>query len=199
MEYFFDHEAWKRCKVDDLWIFDKLILSKKLGYVCGPVGVNVPEPGTYILRPITNILGMGREARIVYIEEDTEHLIPGNFWCEVFDGRHLSVDYINQQQVLCVEGFKESKRHELYKFRSWQVVEDNIPFPSILKDLDYPYINCEFIGGNLIEVHLRLNSDFKNNEKELIVVWKGESIEPPDGFKFVPDHDFKRLGFFKRI
>ena len=52
-----EDEAWLNCHNEDLWIFDKLILAKKLGYVCGPIGVDVPEPGYYIVRPCVNIMG----------------------------------------------------------------------------------------------------------------------------------------------
>lgn len=57
-----DDETWLRCHIDDLWIFDKLIVSKKLGYVCGPHGVNVPQNGKYIVRPCVNLMSMGRGA-----------------------------------------------------------------------------------------------------------------------------------------
>ena len=33
-----DDEVWDVAHTEDLWIFDKLILSKKLGYQCGPAG-----------------------------------------------------------------------------------------------------------------------------------------------------------------
>ena len=31
-----DDEAWIDCNDDDLWVFDKCILSRKLNYNCGP-------------------------------------------------------------------------------------------------------------------------------------------------------------------
>ena len=34
---------WRSPKSDDLWALDKLILSKKLGYKCGPAGIDVPN------------------------------------------------------------------------------------------------------------------------------------------------------------
>ena len=33
-----DDDVWELAHEEDLWIFDKLILSKRLGYQCGPVG-----------------------------------------------------------------------------------------------------------------------------------------------------------------
>ncbi len=194
MEYYFDDKAWLQTKPEDLWVFDKLILSVKMGYICGPVGVPVPCLGEYIVRPITNIPGMSKDAQFVDILDCTEHLPAGHFWCEVFKGRHLSVDYHNKQQILCVEGFKEEG--STYKFNKWEKVDDQIELPHIIKHLDYPYINCEFIDGNLIEVHLRLNPDFRHGEERKIVVWKGDDITPPPGMAFVPDRDADRIGFF---
>ena len=57
-----DDQAWLSCDVADLWIFDKLILSRKLDYICGPVDVDVPSPGNYIVRPCVNLAGMSRGA-----------------------------------------------------------------------------------------------------------------------------------------
>lgn len=193
-----EHTAWELCHPDDLWIFDKLILSKKLGYLCGPSGVDVPKPNYYIIRPITNLLGMGRGAKIVWIDNDTDYLPLSYFWCEVFEGQHLSVDYTDNEQTLCVVGIKD-KNSPLYKWRRWKKINKQINFPSILETLvgNYKYINCEFIGGSLVEVHFRHNPDFIQDVDYIEVVWEGEDINPPAGMEFVPDKDFKRIGFFK--
>jgi hypothetical protein len=87
-----DVEAFLKTKNEDLWIYDKLILCKKLGYICGPKGQPVPEPGEYVVKPIVNMMGMGLGAKKVFIQDSTEHLEDGFFWCEIFKGRHLSVD-----------------------------------------------------------------------------------------------------------
>ena len=190
-----DSDVWPQVDPNYLWIFDKLILARKLGYVCGPAGVNVPQPDNYIVRPITNIEGMGRGAEVVWLEDDTSHLTPGMFWCEVFTGQHLSIDYVNQNQVLCVLGVREPGA-PLYKWERWVKVDNKIPFPDLLKDLPYENINVETIDGNIIEVHLRLNPDFDNDYAAIFPVWEGESTVPPPGYKFKDDRDYKRLGFF---
>ena len=64
-----DDEAWISCHKDDLWIFDKCILSKKLGYNCGPADVDVSEAGIYIVRPCVNLTGMSRGAEFRHIEK----------------------------------------------------------------------------------------------------------------------------------
>ena len=58
----YDDEVWNSIELEDLWIYDKLILSKKLGHLCGPAGIDLPFTGTFIVKPITNILGMGKGA-----------------------------------------------------------------------------------------------------------------------------------------
>lgn len=185
-----DYEAWEKCQLDNLWIFDKLILSRKLGYICGPVGMDVPTPGEYVIRPAINFRGMGIEASIQYIEDSTDHLHPGLFWCEVFRGRHLSVDYIDEKQVLCVEGIREEGA-PLYKWSKWFTTEDQIPFPikNWIKG-KHRDINCEFIGDKLIEVHLRLNPDFTEGITSLEVVWNDDTRTPD-----ILSAEYKRKGF----
>ena len=193
-----DDDAWFDCHEDDLWIFDKLILSRKLGYICGPVDAYVPEPDHYIVRPCVNPAGMGRGATIEYIEKDTDHLPVGYFWCEIFQGRHLSVDYYHGNQKLVTEGFRD-KDNPLWKFNRWLRVDDEIDYPDILNELkgNYPTINCEFIGDNLIEVHLRGNYEM-GKFSEIVPVWEGEEQSIMEGYTYVEHKDFNRLGFWKK-
>ena len=58
-------------------------------------------------------------------------------------------------------------------------------------------INCEFIGDKLIEVHLRANEDMGEYD-EIIPVWKGEEINVPNGFTYIEQPNYKRVGFYKR-
>jgi len=191
-----DDKMWLTCHPDDLWIYDKLVLSRKLNYICGPAGVPVPYPGEYIVRPITNIDGMGIGAKFVRLDQSTENVVePGYFWCEVFKGTHLSVDYVNQRQKLCVEGIRP-KHNPLYRWSQWKKSDDQVPFPKLLELLPYPKINCEFVGGRLIEVHLRGNPDWEHGSDTIFPVWEGQSTVPPRGMKFVEDDDYKRVGFF---
>ena len=89
-----DIDAWENCDPADLWIFNKLTVSRLFNYSCGPTGADVPKPDMYITRPCINLMGMGRDAKFMFIEEETDDVVPiGHFWCEVFKGRHLSIDY----------------------------------------------------------------------------------------------------------
>lgn len=191
-----DQEVWWGAHEQDLWIFDKLLLSARLGYDCGPVGVDVQHPGEYVIRPCVNTLGMGRGARIEYIEDETDRLGLGYFWCEKFEGRHLSVDYYYQQQELTVEGIR-SKDKPLWMWDKWVKVDDEMPFPEFLKDLkgDYEYINVEYIGDKVIEVHLRPNPDWADHDSdEVVPVYFGD-LPRQEGYRYEPAPEHIRKGF----
>lgn len=198
MKYDSDSEAWLNTQVVDLWIFDKLLLSKRLGHICGPTGVDVPKPGTYIVRPCMNLLGMGIGAEFVNLADSTDHLPAGYFWCEIFTGQHLSIDYYQGNQILVVEG-KRDLHSPLWKFSKW-VRHDNIEvkFPEALSFLfeKHDYINAEYIGGRLIELHFRTNLDFEYDNNIAIPVWEDEEISIPDGYRYVFKPDYKRKGFY---
>lgn len=176
--------VWKTIDPDDIWVLDKLILSRKLEYTCGPVGLDVPSPGYYIVRPCVNMLGLGLGAQRVWLEQETMHLPLGHFWCEWFEGRHLSIDYHWGTQVLAVEGHKS--KDTFTRWSNWQRVDDVVLLPDVLKLLanKHQWINCEFIGGKLIEVHFRYNEDFVGNINHFIPVWEDEIIDPPKGYRY---------------
>lgn len=193
-----EDRVWKTVPSDDLWIMDKLILSRKLGYVCGPTGLDVPHPGWYIVRPCVNMMGLGLGAEKLWIEKETMHLPIGYFWCEWFSGRHLSVDYNYGIQRLAVEGFKSSETN-FTKWDEWVRVSDKIDLPEILQDLDYEWINCEFIGDKLIEVHLRKNEDFNGGISHFIPVWDEDPMTPPEGYRYIeyPDIHGRKGAYVK--
>jgi len=189
--------VWKTIDPNDIWMLDKLILSRKLNYISGPVGLDVPVPGFYIVRPCVNMLGLGLGAQKVWLDQDTTHLPVGHFWCEWFEGRHLSIDYQWGNQVLAVEGKKSE-----YTFTHWDEwirVTDKIELPDMLSDYSKTqrWMNCEYIGGKLIEVHLRHNQDFEDGIDHFIPVWEGESTIPPAGYTYKEYSDVHgRIGAF---
>ena len=176
-----EQDVWKELDPDHLWVLDKLILSRKLGYVCGPTGTDVPAPGKYIVRPCVNAFGLGLGASVEYIEKSTDHLTPGHFWCEFFEGRHFSVDYKWGLIKLIVEGFK--KDDTFVKWDKWAKVDDFsaleriLSFPKVLDEfISWPIVNIEFIGSKIIEVHFRENPDFAYDNSEFIPVWEEPSL-----------------------
>jgi hypothetical protein len=86
----------------------------------------------------------------------------------------------------------------LYKWKKWTKIDKDIEFPLILNNLkgNYEWINCEFIGNKLIEVHFRRNPDFRYGNSVAIPVWKGEKIQKIEDFTFVKDEDYLREGFY---
>ena len=180
-----DADVFDSIALDDLWCVDKLILSKKLGYTCGPAGIP-PVPGEYIVRPIINLKSMSAGAAIQYLDSDS---IPdGYFWCELFTGRHLSFDYHWGKQTLAVEGFRTDPLR-LDRFSHWTKIDDIFTLPEILQTIAdrYEWFNIEVIGDRVIEVHFRYNDDFANhNATTIIPVWCDEFYSSPDG---------DRLGF----
>lgn len=192
-----EEDVWSVITPDDIWVLDKLILSRKLNYICGPVGTPVPEPGMYIVRPCVNALGLGLGTQKVFIEDSTDHLTPGHFWCEFFWGRHLSVDYYKGEQTLCVEGFRDYDNFT--HWHKWEKKQEQVALPKILEPFveKFDYLNCEFIGGSLIEVHFRENKDFSFNNEVFIPVWQGEGTSPPTGYRYVEYPDIHgRIGAF---
>ena len=192
-------DEWSSIRPEDLWVYNKLQLSQVLGYTCGPAGLEVPEPGFYIVRPSINFMGMGRYSRREKIRRDTEHLHPGTFWCEEFTGEHLSVDFQNKEPKLVVRGNRD-EGDKLYRWSYWEVVETIVEFPEVLNDIAtrYEWINCEFIGGKLIEVHFRRNPDFRYNNTMAMPVWKDQKVPELDestGMYYIEDKDYRRQGF----
>lgn len=200
--YLDDYETWNKCHVDDLWIFDKLILAKKLDYVCGPHGVSVPQKNNYIIRPCVNLMSMGRGAFFKELSPSMNDEIPeGYFWCEIFKGRHLSIDYEDGEQILCVEGFRNAN-NPIWKWDKWVRTTDKVKFPNILKNLKgkYKYSNIEMIDGKIIEIHLRLNSDWVEMDyyqtSEMIPIFEGmENIEYMD-YTYTSSPCYLRKGFY---
>ena len=199
MQFISDSDVWSTCPRDWLWIYDKLIVARKQGILAAPAGIPVPNPNTYIVRPITNIRMMSRGASKQWLTPEDTDLIPdGYFWSECFEGRHISVDFHYGIQELTVEGFRDDP-NRLDRFSRWQRIDEKHSFPEILGNLWQltPWVNVEYIGNKIIEVHLRWNDDFSNhNSDEIIPVWRGESVHQPIGWSWYASAAGERLGFW---
>ena len=184
---------------------NKLWFAEQMGYKCGPRGVPVPEPGEYIVRPIYNLEGMGLGASREYLWEDSN--IPlGYFWCELFQGDHITVDWEKQdgEWVQC-STFKGIRNTEnLYKFERWHRINITMPLPDICADIDAETINVEYIGNKPIEVHIRQNPNPVQYD-EMIVMWYSTPHEvwgemQKANYEFIPAYQSvgtdARLGFF---
>ena len=188
---------------EDLWVYNKLQVAAMLNHICGPIGAPVPKCGWYIIKPIVTFLGMGRNARKIWLsphDQTEKYGNRGEMWCEYFYGDHISVDYYKKHQILTVFGKKAENLSscEETRWAYWKKVDQNIPLPKIFHKIcdKYGTINAEYIGGNLIEVHLRKNPDFVWNNEVAIPVWEGEIINPPANYRFVESPDYQRRGFY---
>lgn len=195
-----DNDVWNLIDDEDTWIFDKLIVARKSGHVCGSRSFEIPESGMYCIRPVTNFKGHSLGARFEYREKGDKmmDIHPGEFWVKKFEGTHVSVDYIDGEQSLTVAGYRKLD-DELYRFNFWVKENHYLPLPEFLNGFikKYPVINCEFVGRKLIEIHLRQNPDFLWGNSRMIPVWDIKQLEKiPDGFRYIADNppEEKRLG-----
>lgn len=204
-----DEEAWIKYPSHRDW-FNKLWTSERFGHACGPAGIEVPKSGTYIVRPIYNLYGMGANATFQFLtKEDKDSLTPGHFWCEVFEGDHLSIE-LNWNKTRWIPHSIFQGHHandnEIFRFSKWNKVHRDVIIPTLLDVLcDCGSINVEMIGDKVIEVHLRGSPD-PIEYNEFIPVWSDTSEivlnRYRDTHKFIEsrDHVFgmnvSRLGFF---
>jgi hypothetical protein len=197
-----DGEAWWEFPQHRRW-FDKLDLALRFGYRAGPCGTTPSRDGWCCVRPIYNLDGMGVGARRVFVRAGVDGQVePGFFWCEWFDGEHVSSTYewCDGRWVPVSVWLAQRDGDELWRVARWIRIADAIVLPrefSVLADVGV--INVEFVDGHVIEVHLRGSPD-PCDADELIPVWADrpdagdgvfvESFDDAGGFLQVP-----RLGF----
>ena len=194
-----DSDVWINCPIEHLWIYDKLILAKKLGYSAGPAGICVPKADWYVVRPITNCRMMGLGAYKAWLIPDRDIIPNGHFWCEWFSGRHITIDYNFGQQGLTAEGIKFTD--SLNRFFSWEKINYPYKLPDCLQQVAdvSEWLNIELIDGKIIEVHLRYNDDFSGHNGSIIwPVWADKKISQPPNTKFIENACGSRQGFWYR-
>jgi len=160
-----DDEAWIKYPQHHKW-FNKLWLAEQLNYVCGPSGVSVPKENEYFIKPIYNLSGMGVGARKAKLSPTQDLTIPGYFWCEYFEGTHLSIDYEWYydkppfwRPIRCHQGIELSPQR-FQRWVRWDPKDVEFELPHFFWQLgDVGTINVEMIEGNIIEVHLRPSPD----------------------------------------
>ena len=199
-----DYEAWEKYPQHHNW-FNKLWVSEKLRYNCGPGGTAPKKSGYYIIRPIYNLSGMGVGAKKVLIETgDLKAVQAGYFWCEWFHGRHYSATYEFVHDVKpfwklisCFEGF--SNPAMLQGFREWKRSSYIPEVPRELNELsDVGLINVEFKNNKVIEVHLRDTPD--PDYDHIIPTWMSDQLNGKvlserndklrkDGYKWIKNFD----------
>ena len=174
--------------------------------------VPVPKAGKYVIRPIYNLYGMGIGAHVKDLDPSMrfdDHVAgePGTFWCEYFEGEHLSIDYkwvedgkggihSGWRPVNAMRGDRYHYKdgvEDLGLFKKWTRVEPPLrllpDFVEAMDDVDD--INIEWKGERVLEVHLRTGNDIIASvpmETELYPMWEG-GIDVPDDCVFVPNEE----------
>jgi hypothetical protein len=199
-----DHEAWEKYPKHHNW-FNKLWVSEKLGYKCGPGGTAPKTSGWYIIRPVYNLSGMGVGAKKEFIKAGDLSAVPaGYFWCEWFEGTHYSATFkfVNDHKprwdmISCWEGF--SNPAMLQQFREWKRSEFVPKVPWALNELsDVSIINVEYKDDKVIEVHLRDTPD--PDYDHIIPTWMSDQANGKvlserndqlmkDGYRWISSYD----------
>jgi hypothetical protein len=175
--------------------YDKLWVANELGYRAGIE--QVPCAGYYIIRPFINLQGCGIDARIKFCLN--KESVPADcFWSQIFHGDHITIDYTRVnckwKQGNTFRGF--NRPDDLIHFSKWSRVNYQYQLPKIFNEITAPHINIEMIGGHIIEVHLRHNTDPIMYD-EFIPIWNKDQICPA-GYTRISDKEqhIDRLGFF---
>ena len=202
-----DIEAWQAYP-KDRWVYNKLDLSLKLNYYAGPACVPIKrKSGNFCIRPIINLSGMGigavkKRLNVTVHASEMEnhaHVPPGYFWCEWFNGPHISVDFTKNldtkkwEAFSAMEGFHENDLN-LTKFIRWKVVKPELDYnlPNWVHDIKTEkYLNIEFRQGKIIEIHLRSGNDSFWScalGTEILPVWKNVKYNKIEtSMKFIPN------------
>lgn len=162
-----DDAAWKK-NPGYRWVYNKINLCNIQGLRHGPHGID-PDFYPVFSKPIYNLWGMGMGCQILTDKKMAdENYSPGHFWMEILEGEHSSIDVVmvngEPQWMSKTVGFPSHDQ----MFDYWNVniqtdktLKDIIP-KSILKHLSSytGHVNFEMIGDTVIEIHLRLSSEF---------------------------------------
>jgi hypothetical protein len=169
--------------------YDRAWLAAELGYLNGPAGTTPVDPGRYFVKPVLNLLGMGVGAHSTeYRAGEDFRVPPGSFWSEFFEGEHLSIDYrwderlARWEPLCCVKGVFDGL-HPL----CWivQPLRRRLPvlptlFSQVAGRCAARRLNVEFIGGKVIECHLRSGlgdwRDAPPGATTAIPVWEGAPV-----------------------
>ncbi|WP_019022851.1 hypothetical protein [Thioalkalivibrio sp. ALE23] len=189
-----DAAAW-RLNPGHRHVYDKLRLALDAGLTAAPCGVAPTDLGldaadTVFVKPITNLAGMGLDARALSAGEVPAE--PGSFWCQRLEGAHTSTDcLVENGEVRWFAHTRGSDEKDAARPIYWEVgaaVPEVEPWIAdwVRRNLvGYSGIcNIELIGGRPIEAHLRgSNGFFDFYGPAFIPAWvalaDGESFTPP--------------------
>ena len=182
---------------EDAWLaypearsfYDRLWLAQQLGYLCGPAGTNPPCSGWFFVKPVRNLLGLGIGAARHWYPKGTDFGVPpGSFWSQCFEGEHLSIDYRwNRRRgrwtpLRSVGGIFSGITPLCWIMQPRRRSLPQLPrlFDRIADTCGSSRINVEFIGGRVIECHLRSGlGDWRGSPAtatRAVPIWKGMPV-----------------------
>ena len=147
------------------WVYNKQILSAYTKNMAHELSLELPRHSEYpvIVKPKVNLLGMGRAAKVCYSESMLPEDRKGLIWQKYLRGLHTSTDYVLEYgRVLAQFAFIGAKdKNDSFLLFASTPLSHSLP-PRLLKDLaNYRgVLNAEYIGGSLIEAHLRPSVQF---------------------------------------
>jgi hypothetical protein len=145
------------------WVYCKLRVALSQGLAAAPHGIPPPRYPVFS-KPMVNLKGMGVGSRVLHNERDYQrHYAAGHMWMPLLEGEHVSTD------CALIDGKAVWWRHSTGKplrggmFDYWTVHAS--PRPELEAGLAawlsrhmqgyVGLVNCETIGGAIIEVHMR--------------------------------------------
>lgn len=149
------------------WIFNKLELCKSQGIECAPIGVE-PKKYPVFMKPITNLYGMGMEAKRIDEEDDINNR-PGFFWMEYLQPPHISTDVVLYNGQPKWWGHTLAYKLDDTKFSMWEF-RGNTRF-NLLEEYIQKWLkdnvgshtgvfNFETMNGKIIDAHPRMSVQF---------------------------------------
>jgi hypothetical protein len=145
------------------WLYNKMNLCEYQKIKHAPMPIE-PKEYPIILKPITNLYGMGLNIKLLNNEKEFyDNWYSNNFWMEYFTGNHYSYDIIILNGIIqfsvCFQGIKDDNL--IGKFKYWIYIKRELS-PIIYKLINDKFttysgvLNVEVIDDNIIECHLRM-------------------------------------------
>jgi len=156
--YLYDYQIYPLVDLADRPLLNKLHVAEALGYLCGPVGMSVPD-GRYCLRPMNSVRGLGAGG-FFDITVDTAAnafmpLLPGYFWCEWFDGEHRYTHFINDVAVHSSANPVAAGVMSTRGTTKFGTLDHAVALPAFLQGKSR-YLLVESLDDKIIEVAFRL-------------------------------------------
>lgn len=185
--YLRDNTLYDQLPKKDRWIFNKLEICERFGYKpYGPCGTSMPK-GTYCIRPIINVNGMGAGGFWKHeVKQEVGTIIkPGYLWTKWETGKRSWVEYINGNVSSALIQVSWDEKTQLERYMELPADKAH-PLPEQLQDISR-YMLVEYLGNTIIDIGPRHMGE---DAKEIVI---------KDYRKFDPTYEAPqdgKLGYF---